>query len=99
MCVCVVQDGSCNGLQHYAALGRDMAGAQSVNLWPYDRPQDVYSDVCDLVSGSVQSVRQSVGQCVVAFRPVSVSGSVCGVVICGTVSQLWMKWPVAGLVH
>ena len=44
------QDGSCNGLQHYAALGRDKAGAQSVNLWPYDRPQDVYSDVCELVS-------------------------------------------------
>ncbi|KAK7494172.1 hypothetical protein BaRGS_00014645 [Batillaria attramentaria] len=43
------QDGSCNGLQHYAALGRDKAGAQSVNLWPYDEPQDVYSDVCELV--------------------------------------------------
>ncbi|XP_076451324.1 DNA-directed RNA polymerase, mitochondrial-like [Babylonia areolata] len=43
------QDGSCNGLQHYAALGRDLAGAQSVNLWPYDCPQDVYSDVCELV--------------------------------------------------
>ena len=60
--VCL-QDGSCNGLQHYAALGRDKAGAQSVNLWPYDRPQDVYSDVCDLVSWSVcRSVCQSVSQ-------------------------------------
>ena len=60
--VCL-QDGSCNGLQHYAALGRDKAGAQSVNLWPYDRPQDVYSDVCDLVSWSVcQSVCQSFSQ-------------------------------------
>ncbi|XP_070207362.1 DNA-directed RNA polymerase, mitochondrial-like [Littorina saxatilis] len=45
----VHQDGSCNGLQHYAALGRDKAGAQSVNLWPYDSPQDVYSDVLELV--------------------------------------------------
>ena len=45
----VHQDGSCNGLQHYAALGRDDTGAKSVNLHPYDRPSDVYSDVVDLV--------------------------------------------------
>ena len=43
------QDGSCNGLQHYAALGRDQAGAASVNLAPSDRPMDVYSDVVELV--------------------------------------------------
>uniref|UniRef100_A0A8D0MC72 DNA-directed RNA polymerase n=1 Tax=Sus scrofa TaxID=9823 RepID=A0A8D0MC72_PIG len=41
----VHQDGSCNGLQHYAALGRDSAGAASVNLMPSDLPQDVYSGV------------------------------------------------------
>ncbi|XP_065731270.1 DNA-directed RNA polymerase, mitochondrial isoform X14 [Phocoena phocoena] len=38
-------DGSCNGLQHYAALGRDSVGAASVNLLPSDLPQDVYSEV------------------------------------------------------
>uniref|UniRef100_A0A8I3NYX4 DNA-directed RNA polymerase, mitochondrial n=1 Tax=Canis lupus familiaris TaxID=9615 RepID=A0A8I3NYX4_CANLF len=38
-------DGSCNGLQHYAALGRDSIGAASVNLLPSDFPQDVYSGV------------------------------------------------------
>uniref|UniRef100_A0A8C0A6B2 DNA-directed RNA polymerase n=1 Tax=Bos mutus grunniens TaxID=30521 RepID=A0A8C0A6B2_BOSMU len=41
----VHQDGSCNGLQHYAALGRDSTGATSVNLSPSDLPQDVYSEV------------------------------------------------------
>ncbi|XP_068836752.1 DNA-directed RNA polymerase, mitochondrial isoform X10 [Capricornis sumatraensis] len=41
----VHQDGSCNGLQHYAALGRDSTGAASVNLSPSDLPQDVYSEV------------------------------------------------------
>nr|XP_012601324.1 DNA-directed RNA polymerase, mitochondrial [Microcebus murinus] len=41
----VHQDGSCNGLQHYAALGRDSVGAASVNLTPLDLPQDVYSEV------------------------------------------------------
>lgn len=43
------QDGSCNGLQHYAALGRDAAGAFSVNLAPSPKPQDVYSAVAALV--------------------------------------------------
>ncbi|XP_047444012.1 DNA-directed RNA polymerase, mitochondrial [Mugil cephalus] len=45
----VHQDGSCNGLQHYAALGRDVIGARSVNLMPYDMPQDVYSGVAQQV--------------------------------------------------
>lgn len=45
----VHQDGSCNGLQHYAALGRDQHGGQSVNLVPFDRPQDVYAEVAGLV--------------------------------------------------
>lgn len=43
------QDGSCNGLQHYAALGRDLEGALQVNLIPRDRPQDVYSGIADIV--------------------------------------------------
>ncbi|XP_068447589.1 DNA-directed RNA polymerase, mitochondrial isoform X2 [Clinocottus analis] len=45
----VHQDGSCNGLQHYAALGRDVIGATSVNLVPSDVPQDVYSGVAQQV--------------------------------------------------
>ncbi|KAK6174925.1 hypothetical protein SNE40_013482 [Patella caerulea] len=45
----VHQDGSCNGLQHYAALGRDQSGAESVNLSPFSKPQDVYSDVAEMV--------------------------------------------------
>ena len=28
----VHMDGSCNGLQHYAAIGRDVDGARQVNL-------------------------------------------------------------------
>lgn len=53
MCVCcVLQDGSCNGLQHYAALGRDLEGGASVNLVPSDQPQDVYKGVAVGVSVS-----------------------------------------------
>lgn len=43
------QDGSCNGLQHYAALGRDQVGAISVNLSNMPRPQDVYLEVASKV--------------------------------------------------
>ena len=49
----VHQDGSCNGLQHYAALGRDKVGAAQVNLVPADRPSDVYSGVTRLVQERV----------------------------------------------
>ena len=41
----VHQDGSCNGLQHYAALGRDEDGGKAVNLLPGDSPEDVYKCV------------------------------------------------------
>lgn len=44
------QDGSCNGLQHYAALGRDQIGAENVNLQPSYVPQDVYSSVAVMVN-------------------------------------------------
>ena len=48
------QDGSCNGLQHYAALSRDEEGARSVNLLPCDEPFDVYSRVAALVAEAVE---------------------------------------------
>ncbi|KAG5527768.1 hypothetical protein RHGRI_028646 [Rhododendron griersonianum] len=41
----VHQDGSCNGLQHYAALGRDKLGAGAVNLIAGEKPADVYSGI------------------------------------------------------
>ncbi|EAW14419.1 DNA-directed RNA polymerase [Aspergillus clavatus NRRL 1] len=47
------QDGSCNGLQHYAALGGDSIGAQQVNLEPSDRPSDVYTGVAEFVKKAV----------------------------------------------
>jgi DNA-directed RNA polymerase len=45
----VHQDGSCNGLQHYAGLGRDYDGGVSVNLVNGQLPADVYSRVLDVV--------------------------------------------------
>lgn len=51
----VHQDGSCNGLQHYAALGRDLTGAQQVNMTPADRPQDVYTGISEIVNKIVEN--------------------------------------------
>lgn len=48
----VHMDGSCNGLQHYAALGRDAVGGKAVNLCiasDDDQPEDVYVGVMEEV--------------------------------------------------
>jgi DNA-directed RNA polymerase, mitochondrial len=58
----VHQDGTCNGLQHYAALGGDLWGAQQVNLEPGDRPADVYSAVADLVKASITADKEQGNQ-------------------------------------
>ncbi|KAL5648199.1 hypothetical protein ACJX0J_042554, partial [Zea mays] len=44
------QDGSCNGLQHYAALGRDYVGVVDVNLVPREKPADIYSEIASRCS-------------------------------------------------
>ena len=49
----VHQDGTCNGLQHYAALGGDAVGAAQVNLAAGDRPSDVYTYVANMVEKSI----------------------------------------------
>lgn len=43
------QDGSCNGLQHYAAIMRDQKGGVSVNLTKSEFKNDVYTDVTNIV--------------------------------------------------
>ncbi|OSD03827.1 DNA/RNA polymerase [Trametes coccinea BRFM310] len=51
----VHQDGTCNGLQHYAALGGDAVGAAQVNLAAAERPSDVYTYVAQMVEQSIQA--------------------------------------------
>lgn len=51
----VHQDGSCNGLQHYAALGRDVEGATQVNLANTTKPGDVYTHVAGMVEKRVET--------------------------------------------
>ncbi|GAA5914361.1 DNA-directed RNA polymerase [Sporobolomyces salmoneus] len=48
------QDGTCNGLQHYAALGGDLKGAHQVNLDVGTRPADVYTGVADMANKIIE---------------------------------------------
>jgi DNA-directed RNA polymerase len=57
----VHQDGSCNGLQHYAALGRDAQGGRAVNLVPGDSPADVYTGIADIVRKRVARDAEGLG--------------------------------------
>jgi DNA-directed RNA polymerase len=42
-------DATSNGLQHLSLLGRDIDAGARVNLFPSDRPRDVYGDVAAIV--------------------------------------------------
>nr|XP_018265754.1 DNA-directed RNA polymerase, mitochondrial [Kwoniella dejecticola CBS 10117]OBR87912.1 DNA-directed RNA polymerase, mitochondrial [Kwoniella dejecticola CBS 10117] len=48
------QDGTCNGMQHYAALGGDVRGAKAVNLENGDKPADIYTGVVDIVNKVIE---------------------------------------------
>ncbi|KAK6460953.1 mitohcondrial RNA polymerase [Scheffersomyces coipomensis] len=53
----VQQDGSCNGLQHYAALGADKEGGEAVNLVPQSNIEDrgdIYVTVRDIVESHIR---------------------------------------------
>lgn len=41
----IAMDGSCNGLQHYAAMLADPVAGEAVNLVPSQKPQDIYERV------------------------------------------------------
>lgn len=42
------KDGSCNGLQHFSALLRDLTGATATNLVSGSAPADIYQEVSDV---------------------------------------------------
>ena len=46
-------DGSCNGIQHLCAAGRDAQGGAHVNLLPAERPADAYMAVLQIVCSKV----------------------------------------------
>jgi len=52
----VSADGSCNGLQHFAAMLRSETTGMEVNLIPMDDPQDIYQRVADRVTEKLQGM-------------------------------------------
>ena len=89
-------DGSCNGLQHYAALGGDVEGGKSVNLLPADKPQDVYTHVLNIVikqieedaSNGVEIAQKVVGKIIRKTIKQTVMTSVYGVTYIGARCQI-----------
>lgn len=50
----VQKDGSCNGLQHFAAMCLDPVAGATVNLIPSDTPHDIYEQIARLVAVRVE---------------------------------------------
>lgn len=48
-------DGTCNGLQNFAAMQRDEVSGRATNLVPMDVPQDIYQNVADRVTEILQT--------------------------------------------
>ena len=92
----VHQDGSCNGLQHYAALGRDKLGAAAVNLiaTDNDKPADVYSRICDIVAAKVKADTKLTGPFwgVSELEPSTAVDPKTGVVSKKKISKLKEEW-------
>ena len=52
----VSADGSCNGLQHFAAMLRSSTTGKEVNLLPADEPEDIYQRVADRVTEKLKKM-------------------------------------------
>jgi len=50
-------DGTCNGLQHYSALLRDVRGGKAVNLINSEKPNDIYSVVAEKLEEKLNEIK------------------------------------------
>lgn len=98
-------DGTCNGLQHYAALMRDERDAESVNMTPRAEPSDIYSLIADIVriqverdAGAGNPIAQSVSDHVErSVVKQNVMTNVYGVTAIGARQQVKEKLRIRGL--
>ncbi len=51
----IAMDGTCNGLQHLSAMGRDSMGGKATNLMPGDKPEDIYQEVANYVIHRIEA--------------------------------------------
>ncbi|MGW8177214.1 MAG: DNA-directed RNA polymerase [bacterium] len=52
-------DGSCNGIQHYAAMLRDPVAGKAVNLIPSDKPEDIYGEVAKAAEEYLRAIHEN----------------------------------------
>lgn len=50
-------DGTCNGLQHYSALLRDVEGGKAVNLINSEKPSDIYLKVAERLEEKLKEIK------------------------------------------
>lgn len=101
----IQMDGTCNGLQHYAAMGRDIHGAGTVNMLPADEPADVYSQVAEATAALVEAdARHGVPEAITLSGHIGratvkqvVMTSVYGVTIVGARKQVYEQLDDVGL--
>lgn len=55
----VAMDGSCNGLQNFAAMLRHEETARAVNLAPSEKPADIYQKVADILTPRIKALAES----------------------------------------
>jgi DNA-directed RNA polymerase, mitochondrial len=55
-------DGTCNGIQHLAAMTRDAVAGQQVNLTPNEQPADIYQTVADLLTEDLERIARGGGE-------------------------------------
>jgi len=69
----VAMDGTCNGLQHLSALGRDPVGAAATNLIDSAKPNDIYKDVADqvmrMIEQDIHSDNPNIAEAAAAWKP------------------------------
>lgn len=53
-------DGTCNGLQHYSAIGCDEVGGRAVNLVALPKPASIYKDVAKEVNHLIEAAGEAV---------------------------------------
>lgn len=58
----IMQDGTCNGIQHLAALTRDAGAGAYVNLVPSDKPQDIYKHVAEGLDATLRRISLAGGE-------------------------------------
>jgi DNA-directed RNA polymerase len=89
--IAVSMDGSCNGLQHFAAMLRDPVAARAVNLEPQEQPQDIYQEVADVVVSKLEKAKGQQRLWAREFLRVGIDRKVC--------KRSVMVMPYGGTLH